>query len=48
MVPIKVVITVAERKFDSINPLLTRMIPKPKRKAPERASNSDSTATHPH
>ena len=48
MVPIKVTVNVAERKFDSSNPLLTRTVPKPKRKAPKRASSSGSTATHPH
>ena len=48
IVPIEVVIIVAERKFDSTNPLLTRTTPKPKKKAPKRASNPDSNATYLH
>ena len=47
-VPIKVTITMAEITFDFTNPLLTRTIPKPKRKADERANNSDSTTTTSH
>ena len=45
-VPIKVMVTVAEMKFDSTSPLLTKITPKPIKKAPERASSSDSTTVH--
>lgn len=46
IVPTNVVITVPERKFDSINPLRIKMVPKPNRKVPRRARNSDNISIH--